>query len=451
VTRYRRFAAFSLQLVAFCWLPAAGPATPVAARAIAADAAVSEFDVNGLKVLVKRRAGSQTVSAGLFFRGGAQNITAANAGIEALMLDVASEATAAFPRDRLRRELSRTGTQIGAGVNNDFSAITLGSTLQHFDEAWAVFVDAARHPSLAADDVDRVRNRFLIGLESINDTADGALDVETQRIVYAGHPYGINTHGTAASLKSITTADLQKFHARMMQTSRMLLVIVGDLDPERIRAAAATAFSGVPRGDGVPPPAPALSFTAPTVNITARALPTNYVRGVYAAPPPGSADYYPLLVANSILRGRIFEEVREKRALSYAPDAFVNMAASNIGGIYVTAVDANQAVTVMLREVEDLRTDAVDPREVRAAAQDFLTHYYIDEQSNAAQVGELARAELVGGGWRSAGAFLDRIRVVTAADVRRVASKYMRNLQFVVLGNPAQIDRAIFLRQGAGH
>jgi predicted Zn-dependent peptidase len=194
-----------------------------------------------------------------------------------------------------------------------------------------------------------------------------------------------------------------------------------------------------------------LSLTAPTVNISARALATNSVRGVFAAPRPGSADYYQWLVANSILRGRIFEEVREKRALSYAPDAFVNMAASNIGGIYVTAVDANQAVTVMLREVEDLRTDAVDPREVRAAAQDFLTHYYIDEQSNAAQVGELARAELVGGGWRSAGAFLDRIRVVTAADVRRVASKYMRNLQFVVLGNPAQIDRAIFLRQGAGH
>ena len=43
-------------------------------------ALVSEFDVNGLKVLVKRRAGSQTVAAGLFIRGGARNITAENAG-----------------------------------------------------------------------------------------------------------------------------------------------------------------------------------------------------------------------------------------------------------------------------------------------------------------------------------------------------------------------------------
>src|ERR1700742_3752231 len=61
---------------------------------------VSEFDVNGLKVLIKRREGSLTVAAGLFIRGGAANITAQNAGIETLMLSVATEATTNFPRDR---------------------------------------------------------------------------------------------------------------------------------------------------------------------------------------------------------------------------------------------------------------------------------------------------------------------------------------------------------------
>src|SRR5215471_6296723 len=59
---------------------------------------VSEFDVNGLKVLVKRREGSQTVAAGLFIRGGVENITANNAGVEEFMLDVASESSTNFPR-----------------------------------------------------------------------------------------------------------------------------------------------------------------------------------------------------------------------------------------------------------------------------------------------------------------------------------------------------------------
>src|SRR5881628_3779498 len=67
---------------------------------------VTEFDVNGLKVLVKKREGSQTVAAGLFIRGGVENISSTNAGVEAFMLNVASEASANYPRERLRKELA---------------------------------------------------------------------------------------------------------------------------------------------------------------------------------------------------------------------------------------------------------------------------------------------------------------------------------------------------------
>src|SRR5256886_5825153 len=68
-------------------------------------ALVSEFDINGLKVLVKRREGSQTVAAGLFIRGGVEDIHAHNTGIQSLILNVASEASTGFPRERLRKEL----------------------------------------------------------------------------------------------------------------------------------------------------------------------------------------------------------------------------------------------------------------------------------------------------------------------------------------------------------
>src|SRR5947199_833179 len=89
---------------------------------------VTEFEVNGLKVLVKRREGSQTVVAGLFLRGGSRNVTAENAGVEALMLDTATEASQSYPRERYRRELARMGTGISYGINYDYSALTLGST-----------------------------------------------------------------------------------------------------------------------------------------------------------------------------------------------------------------------------------------------------------------------------------------------------------------------------------
>src|SRR5215213_7379231 len=93
---------------------------------------ITEFEVNGLKVLVKRRDSSQTVVAALFLRGGVRNVTSENAGIESLMLDVASEASASYPRARMRRELARTGSSLSFGANRDYSAMTLASPTRHF-------------------------------------------------------------------------------------------------------------------------------------------------------------------------------------------------------------------------------------------------------------------------------------------------------------------------------
>src|SRR5687767_15650304 len=100
----------------------AQPAQESVRSVVAKQAAlVNEFEVNGLKVLVKRREGSLTVAAGLFIKGGSRNITADNAGIEALMLDAATEASAAFPRDRMRDDQSRMGTVISSSVSYDYS------------------------------------------------------------------------------------------------------------------------------------------------------------------------------------------------------------------------------------------------------------------------------------------------------------------------------------------
>jgi predicted Zn-dependent peptidase len=408
---------------------------------------VTEFEVNGLKVLVKRREGSQTVVAGLFMRGGSRNVTAENAGVEALMLDVATEASQNFPREQMRRALSRMGTGLSYGINYDYSVLTLGSTRRYFDRSWDIFADSALHPSFAPEDFQRVKNRLLVSLNDQEDTPDSFLDLLQSRVAYAGHPYLNEPHGTTASVTRLTLDDVRRFHQQMMQTSRLLLVVVGDIDPQQIRQKVEASFGRLPRGDYKPDPVPQLSFRAPTVAVTARDIPTNYIKGIFAAPPLTSPDIYPMRVASSILQNRVYVEVRVRRNLSYAPDAFLGSEGANTGGIYVTAVDANQAVKVMLDEITRLQHQPVSQDELKGTAQQFLTRYYLGQETNAAQAGELAQYELIGGGWRNSAVFLERLRAVTPADVQRVANTYMRNLQFVVLGKPQSIDKGVFTQQ----
>jgi zinc protease len=410
-------------------------------------ALVTEFDVNGLKVLVKRREGSLTVAASLFIRGGANNITSGNAGIEALMLDSSTEATATFPRDRMRNESARMGTVIGSYVNSDYSALALRCTRQNFDRSWQMFTDVALRPSFTKEDVALVQDRLVVSLRDDTDDPDTYLQRLQERVAYAGHPYLNRAEGTADTVSRLTVDDLRRYHDKVMETSRLLLVIVGDLNSTEIRNLVAASLGKLPRGNYKPEPVPQLSFEKSSVEVTARELPTNYIQGLFTAPGLTSPDIYAMRVASSILRDRVFEEVRIKRNLSYAPDAFLRSQAANIGGIYVTAVDANQSVRLMLNEIARLQHELVDADDIKGVVAQYLTTYYMGQETNASQAAELAQYELIGGGWRNSIEFFEKLNAVTPADIQRVAQKYMRNIRFVVIGDPKSVDTAVFTSQ----
>ena len=410
-------------------------------------ALVSEIDVNGLKVLLKRREGSLTVAAGLFIRGGSTNINAQNAGIESLMLSVATEATTNFPRAKMRTELSRMGTVVGSSSNNDYSVLSLGTTRMHFDRSWQIFTDVALRPSFTTEDVSLVQKRMVVSLSDDTDSPDVYLQRLQDRVAYAGHPYLNSTTGTPESIAKLTPDDRRRYHTKVMETSRLLLVIVGDLKPADVQKLLADSLGKLPRGNYKPEELPALSFPKSTVEITPRELRTNYVQGLFTAPSLISPDIYAMRVASSMLRDRVFEEVRVKRNLSYAPDAFLRTQAANVGGLYVTAVDANQSIRVMLAEIARLQSEPVSNDDIHAVIAQYLTTYYLGQETNAAQAGELAQYELIGGGWRNSVDFLEKLSAVTPADIQRVAQKYMRNIRFVVLGNPQSVDPAVFTGQ----
>jgi len=411
---------------------------------------VSEFDVNGLKVLLKKREGSLTVAAGLFIRGGAANINAQNAGIETLMLSAATEASANFPRERMRTELSRMGTVIGSSSNNDYSVLSLATTRMHFDRSWQIFTDVALRPSFTKEDVSLVQERQVVSLSDDTDNPDVYLQKLQERVAYAGHPYLNNTSGTPETVGKLTLEDLRRYHTKLMETSRLLLVIVGDLNPSDVKDLVAASFGKLPRGTYKPEAMPQLAFDKSSVEVTPRDLPTNYIQGLFTAPSLTSSDIYAMRIASSLLRDRVFEEVRVKRNLSYAPDAFLRTQAANVGGLYVTAVDANQSIRVMLSEIARLQTEQVSSDDIRAVIAQYLTTYYLGQETNAAQAGELAQYELIGGGWRNSVDFLEKLEAVTPADVQRVSQKYMKNIRFVVLGNPRSIDTGVFTGQAAG-
>ncbi|HTH36512.1 MAG TPA: pitrilysin family protein [Pyrinomonadaceae bacterium] len=407
---------------------------------------VSEFDVNGLKVILKRRANSPTIAGGLFVRGGARNINDKNAGIENLTLSVAVEAGKTMPRQTVRRELASMGSAIGASAINDYSVISFGTTKQNFDRFWQIYTSVVMDPAFAEEDIKRVREQILTGLRESGTLPESALESLQDKVIYTGHPYANEVVGTASTVTAITPANIRAYHKSIMETSRLLFVVVGDIDPEILKTRIASTFGKLPRGNYKEAAYPALDFSKATLDTAQRTLPTNYVKGTFAAPPPGSKDYYAMRVAVSILQTLVYQRVRTQLQLSYAPDASMNSFATNTANISVSTTDPNKAIAEMKAQIKLLQENTLNPEVIDEISAFFLTRHYIGQEKSGAQAAELAQYELIGGGWRNAFEFMNGVRVVTPADVRDVATRYMKNLRFSYIGNTAAIDRTVFVQ-----
>jgi zinc protease len=301
------------------------------------------------------------------------------------------------------------------------------------------------NPAFAEDDIKRNKDLKLAALREAGSVPESALDTMQDRVIYAGHPYANDINGTPATIAAITAADLRAYHKQMMETSRMLFVIVGDLDVTELTRQLTSTFGKLPKGTYKDASYPAIDFSKGTLDVTQRALPTNYVKGVFAAPSIGSPDYYAMRVAMSVLQTLVYQKVRGELQLSYAPDADMDSFAANTANISVSTTDPNRAVTAMVDQIKFLQERQLNPSVIDEIASFFLTRHYIGQETSTAQVAELAKYELIGGGWRNSFQFLNGVRSVKPDDIRMVANKYMKNIRYVYIGDPAVFNRDSFV------
>jgi zinc protease len=421
--------------------PPAGGTT----RATAApDTAVTtKFDVDGVAVILRRNTANEVIAANLYLLGGARQITAANAGIEALLLVASERGTRKFPGATVRQRTATLGSTISIEANDDWSAIGLHAIRGTFDSTWAILADRVMAPTLSPGEVEIAREQLIAGARQRATHPDDAAEELADSLLYQDHPYALAATGTPASLASITIPQLRAYHTQQFVTSRMLLVVVGNVERADVERLVRSTIATLPRGSykwTAPPPTVS---TGRALAIENRSIPTNYVLGYVPGPAATNRDYVALRVATAVLSGRLYTEVRSRRNLSYDVESQFLERAQGVGGLYVTTVDPNAVLRIMRRELSTLQTETVDPEGLKRLEQQFITEYYLKNETNADQANVLARAEVFAGDYRAADRFMDDLQRVTPADVRRVARQYLKDFRFAYVGDASKLDRSL--------
>ena len=416
----------------------------VAAAQPPSDDNTAAFDVDGIRVIL-RKTDNNIVAANLYLLGGARQLTPQNAGIELMLLDASERGTRNYSKESLRRKMSRLGTSVVIDAEKDWTMFGIRSTTEVFDSTWAIFADRLMHPLLQPAEVDIVRGQFLSAVSQRRDDPDALARYLADSIAFAGHAYAVPVGGTQASITQLTPSALRDYQRSQMVKSRMLLVVVGDVERSKLESLIRGSLAQLPAGSyrwTLPAAAPRGSTM---VVFEQRPLPTNYVVGYYAGPLANERDLQALRIATSVLTGRMFADIRTRRNLTYDVHApFVENAAA-LGGLYVTTVSPAVTVGLMREHVTELQRELIDAEGLKRLSAQFVTEYLLDNETNAAQADFLARAELFRGDYRVAERFVDELREVTPQEVRAVAQKYMKGMRFAYVGDSTKVDRRLLL------
>ncbi len=418
--------------------------TPPEQRGGAAASAVTSFKLaNGVRVIARRDAGSEIAAMQVFIDGGAAYLTAENQGVERLALVTALEGSKKLPREEQRKALERLGARLATDINADYSCIGIQAPKDAFSESAELLAACLREPELAAEALDQKKAEALMGLKREKESPDALLRKLANQIFYAGHPYANRAEGTLETVEKLDADALRRALSAGMTAPRLVVVFVGPFEMSDVQTLAKELFGWVQDGSSSPA-RPALPKPHPTERqiFEQKKLPTTYIRGQFAMPGPSDPGFATARVLMTILSQRLWDEIRTKRALSYAPNAGLAQTRANFAIVYATAKDAKTTIEVMNAEIAKLKEELVQASDIRNIVNGDITSKAIRSEGSLGHASALGRAELLSGGWRRFYDETEDLAKVTPEQVRDAARKYLVDGHWAFIG-PEPIEEKL--------
>ncbi|MBX3576418.1 MAG: insulinase family protein [Rhizobiaceae bacterium] len=330
------------------------------------------------------------------------------------------------------------------------------------ENAFTSYDYTAYHQTVEADaletmmtfEADRMRNLILtdevIGPERdvileerrsrVETSPDALLDEEKDATLYQNHPYRIPVIGWMHEIEQLNRADAVAFYDRYYAPNNAVLVVAGDVDEATVRRLADKTYGLVPRGPDLPPrvrPQEPEHNTRRTVTlkdarISVPSFGTSWLAPSYTTDSDGEAEALDILseVLGGGTRSRIHQELVVRQGIASSAGAYysgslLDTTSFTVYGAPRGAATLEQIEAAVRAEVAKIVKDGVTADEVEKAKTRFLRSVIFARDSQSSMANIYGATLATGGTIADIDEWPDRIKAVTAEQVRAVAAKYL--------------------------
>jgi zinc protease len=355
--------------------------------------------------------------------------------------------------DQLDDFLEARAAKVETGGGPDSTSISLNCLKADFDDVFKVFVDLMRNPEFRADKLDLAQKQADDAISRRNDDIGEIAERESTKLAYGpNNPYA--REAEYATVAAITRDDLLEWHTKYVQPNNIILGIDGDFDPAAMEAKLRAAFESWPKGPDLPKQEIQYEPAKPGYYLVKKEdVNQSNIFMVTLGITRNNPDYYAVSVFNEAFGGgfssRLFNDIRTKRGLAYEVGGGIG---ANFGhpGIQRFIVGTKSHTTVesieaLDEDIENLSRQPISDLEIKHAKDAILNAFIFRLDSPDKILAERMAYELYGYPPDWLDRYQAEIQKVTAADVNRVAAKYLHRdkLAVLVAGNATDFDKPL--------
>jgi zinc protease len=391
---------------------------------------------NGMTLLVRRDPSVPVVAMRAVWRGGQRIEDTRLAGASTLLARLITRGCGKLDAPAVADRIDRLGGSLGGVAGRNSFGLAAEWLARSWQPGFDLLASCIVEPSFPAAEL--VRERRLL-LDDQVAQADNPTQVAFRlfsEALYGTHPYARDVLGTPESVAAIERTDLLAFYRERYPVSGLTLAIVGDIDADEVIARVKQRFERLPK---VKPVAVAIAKPAVDKRSEAEREVYRYLDRAQAHLVigfPGATldapDRFALEILVAILGGqggRLFAELRDKRALVYRVSAHsIEGVEPGFVGVYLSCAPdkLDEAVAVVRGQLDRVRSDGVTAAELDRARSYLIGSHQIAMQRRAAVANALAYHEAYGLGWETWSRYDEAIRAVRPAEVAAAAATYLR-------------------------
>jgi zinc protease len=409
---------------------------------------------NGMVVFLQEDHELPLISGTARIRGGSSNEPAAKVGLVDILGEVwRTGGTKAQTGDQLDDFLEVRAAKVETGGGVDSTTISLNCLKGDFDDVFKVFADLLQSPEFRADKLDLAQKQADDSISRRNDEIGEIAGRESAKLAYgADNPYAREPE--YSTIAAITRQDLVDWHKTYVHPNHIILGISGDFDSAAMESKLRGAFESWPKGPELPkdeikfhPAAPGY-YLIPKEDVN-----QSSIHMVALGTTRNNPDYYVISVFNEAFGGgfssRLFNDIRTKRALAYNVGGGIG---ANFGhpGILQFVVGTKsqstiESVQALDEDIDNLARQPITDDEIKQAKDAILNAFIFRLDSPDKVLAERMTYEFYGYPLDWLDKYPAEIQKVNAADVNRVAAKYLHHDQLAVLvvGNTKEFDKPL--------